>query len=134
MYDSLVKVYYAYETRRKQLYKEIYNTPTSVHFRIKIRQFSHGKEYPAFFCYSQDILLSLERIYSCFVEFLRILPQVTPSVQQQFMLSCIVNEVQSTNDIEGIHSTHRELREVLDGEAKKSHFSSIVKMYDLLSS
>ena len=45
-----------------------------------------------------------------------------------------MDEVHATSDIEGIHSTHREFREVLDGEAKKSHFSSIIKMYDLLSS
>lgn len=134
MYDSLVKVYYADESRHEEVYQERYNAPSSVHFRIEIRQFNHDKEYPAFFCYSQDMLLSLERIYSYFIEFLKILQQVTPVVQQQFMLSCIVNEVQSTSDIEGIHSTHRELRDVLDGEAKKSHFSSIVKMYDLLSS
>ena len=80
------------------------------------------------------MVLSQERIYSCLVEFLKILLQVTPAIQHQFLLSCIVDEVHSTSDIEGIHSTHRELREVLDGEDKKSHFSSIMKMYDLLSS
>ena len=134
MYDSLLKIYHIDESRHEQEYQKRYNAPSSVHFGIVIRQFNHNKEYPAFFNYTHELALSLERIYSEFFDFLRILPYLTPGMQHQYVLSSIVDEVHSTSDIEGIHSTHRELMELLDGLQGRTHFSSIMKKYDLLSS
>ena len=77
--------------------------------------------------------MTLEKIYSTFSAFLNILQALTPIIQRQFALASIVDEVHSTSDIEGIHSTHRELRDIIDGGSDKQHFSNIIKMYDMLS-
>ena len=134
MYDSLVKIYYRNEAAHAKTYEERYKSPSSVHLGVLIRQFNHKKEYPAFYSSNQEIVLSLEEVYSSLMEFLNILPKLTLAVLNQYALSCIVEEVHSTSDIEGIHSTYRELREILDGISKKSHFSSIMKKYDFLLS
>ena len=55
-------------------------------------------------------------------------------VLRQFALSCILDEVKSTNDIEGVHSTRKEIKEILDGVSSSSRFSSIVnKYYNILN-
>lgn len=134
MYDSLVKIYYTNAETHTRTYEERYNAPSSKHIEIPIRQFNHNKSYPAFYSYNQELVLLLEKVYSSFAEFLNILSSLTPAVLNQYAMSCIVEEVHSTSDIEGIHSTQRELRELLDGLSSKNHFSSIMKMYDFLSS
>jgi len=59
---------------------------------------------------------------------------VPPVVLRQFALSCILDEVKSTNDIEGVHSTRKEIKEILDGVSSSSRFSSIVnKYYNILN-
>ena len=75
-----------------------------------------------------------EQIYQSFADFLFLTRTVSDVVMRQFRLSCIIAEVHSTSDIEGIHSTHRELKDILEDGNSKSHFSSIIKKYDLLSS
>ena len=134
MYDTLAKIFYTDNHNHDRIYNDRFYSPSSVHIPINIRQFNHNKEFPAFFCYNQDLVLLLEKIYSNFSDFLNILTRLNHNIQHQFTLSCIVNEVHSTSDIEGIHSTQRELRNILEGIDDNLHFSSIIKMYDLLSS
>ncbi len=134
MYDSLYKLYYSSPKEHSAIYQQRFTSPSSVHMPFKIREFSHDKFYTAFFCYNQDIAVALERIYSRFTEFMRILPKVPPMVLHQFSLGCVVDEVHSTSDIEGIHSTHRELKDILDGGGNNVHFSSIIRQYELLTS
>lgn len=134
MIDSLVKIYYENKRDYQRAYEERYSAGSSIHLEIKIRQYNHPNEYSAFIWYNQDLALSLERVYSAFTEFLKILPRVTESIQNQFALLSLVEEVHSTSEIEGIHSTQRELREILEGGRDKRHFSSVIRMYELLSS
>ena len=134
MFDSLYKIYYSSPKKHGSVYQQRFISPSSVHLPFKIREFNHDRFYTAFFCYTQDTAMALERIHSLFIEFMRILPKVPPMVLKQFALGCIVDEVHSTSDIEGIHSTHRELRDILDGDSSNVHFSSLIKQYDLLMS
>ena len=134
MYDSLYKLYYSSPKEHSAIYQQRFISPSSVHLPFKIREFNHDRFYTAFFCYNQDVTIALERIYSHFIDFMRILPKVPPMVLYQFALGCIVDEVHSTSDIEGIHSTHRELRDILDGDSNNVHFSSIIRQYEMLTS
>lgn len=73
-----------------------------------------------------------EKIYKKYEKFLIMLKQVPPIVLQQFTSWCLVGEIMSTNDIEGIQSTCRELSEVLQNVSNSSRFSSMVKKYNAL--
>lgn len=134
MTESLYKIFYSNPKQHKAAYLERFNSPSSVHLPFSIKQFNHDTSFPAFFCYNQDLTLLLQDIYTGFADLLHTLSNVTPIVLQQFSLSCLVDEVHSTSSIEGIHSTHRELKDILDGISNSRHFSSIIKKYDLLSS
>ena len=115
-------------------YLSRFSCPSAVHLPLNIRQFNHYKEFPAFFYYNQDLAIITEKIYTQFADFTHILQNVTNIVQQQSALLSIVDEVYSTSSIEGIHSTHRELKDILDSNSNNTHFSSIIKKYDLLIS
>lgn len=134
MQESLYKIFYSNPKAHNATYLERFNSPSSVHLPFNIKQFNHDKSFQAFFCYNQDIALLLQNIYTSFADLLNTLSSVTPIVQQQFSLSCLIDEVHSTSSIEGIHSTHRELKDILDGNSSNCHFSSIIRKYDLLSS
>ena len=133
MLDSLSKIFYSSPQSHARSYEERISSPLAVTLPFEIKQFNHSKSYTAFFYYHQDVVSRLERIYSLFADFISTLHGVTPIVQQQFTLACVIDEVHSTSDIEGIHSTHRELKDILENGNHNSHFSSIIKKYYLLT-
>lgn len=134
MQNSLYKIFYSNPKEHNATYLERFHSPTSVHLPFFIKQFNHDKAFQAFFQYSQDFAMLMQNIYTEFAQFLSIMDKIPAIVLQQFSLSCLINEVHSTSSIEGIHSTHRELKDVLDGNSNSVHFSSIIKKYDLLMS
>lgn len=134
MQKSLYKIFYSNPKKHKAAYLERFNSPLSIHLPFQIKQFNHNKSFPAFFYYSQDLALLMQNIYTSFTHFINTINNISPIVQRQFSMSCLIDEVHSTSSIEGIHSTHRELKDILDGNSNSPHFSSIIKKYDLLFS
>ena len=58
---------------------------------------------------------------------------VPPVILHQFTLLSILDEVKATNDIEGVHSTRKEIQDILDGNVSKSErLESIVHKYKSL--
>ena len=71
----------------------------------------------------------MEEIYKKHEDLLQALQAVPPLVLEQFILSSVVDEVRATSDIEGIHSTRKEIKEVVSGSIQSARFSSIVAKY-----
>ena len=134
MLDSLSKIYHSNPQVHNSEYLSRFSSPPAVHLPLNIKQFNHNKEYQAFFFYNHDLVMLMEKIHSQFADFTRTVQNLSPIILQQFALSSLVEEVHSTSSIEGIHSTHRELKDILDGNSSNVHFSSIIKKYDLLIS
>ena len=61
---------------------------------------------------------------------------MTPRALSNYLDACLVDDVVSTNDIEAVRSTHKEVQETLSGvrsgAKKRSRFQGIVKSYQLL--
>lgn len=129
-YQSLKKIYYVSPDTYENEYIKRFQSPFSQHISIMIHQYHRKSSYPAFFNYTNDILLLLEKVYKTYEKFLYVVHSVPPVVCHQFILLSILDEVKSTNDIEGVHSTRKELRDILDGAASQSErFTSIVNKY-----
>ena len=75
----------------------------------------------------------MDEIYKKHEELLQALRAVPPLVLEQFILLSVVDEVRATSDIEGIHSTRKEIKEVVSGTVQSARFSSIVAKYKNLS-
>ena len=129
-FKTLTLVYYTKPDLYEEVYHSRYTSPFSAHIPIEIRQYNRQKAYPAFFYYTNEILLLLDQVWSTYEEFLKIVHDVPPIVCHQFALLSILDEVKSTNDIEGVHSTRKEIRAILDGTASPSErLHSIVQKY-----
>lgn len=135
VYKSLSKIYYQDTNEYESEYSKRYNAFSAKHFNIFIKQYNHKNSYKAFFNYTEDTALLIEQIYKAYENLLYTLNSVPPIVLHQFSLLSILEEVKSTNDIEGIHSTRKELKEILDGKAPQTaRFASVVnKYYNLLT-
>ena len=132
-YVSLKKIHYTQPDKEDSIYLQRFNSELTRHFGIDIKQYNHDKAYPAFICYTEDMLLLQEKINQKYEEFLYIINSVPPVVLQQFSLMCIVDEVQSTNDIEGVKSTRREIAKILDeASSTNSRMGSVVQKYQNL--
>ena len=132
--ETLKKIYY----KSPEVYEETYaarlHSPFAFHLGLDIQQYHRQKAFPAFFYYNKDFALLTEKVYAAYERFVQLVEHLPPVVLQQFALLCIVDEVKSTNDIEGVHSTRKEIRDILDGTVGKSdRLESIVNEYKGLS-
>ena len=128
-YESLSKIYYKRPAEHNKTYVERFNSPLTRHFDFQIREYNHRNKYPAFFCYTEEFAMLMDEIYKKHEDLLQALQAVPPLVLEQFILSSLVDEVRATSDIEGIHSTRKEIKEVVSGIVKSARFSSIVAKY-----
>ncbi len=133
MFDTLKKIYYTSPEQHSAIYMERFNSPLSRKLPLKIREFNHHAEYPLFYYYSEELALLLERINRKYLEFIKLLDNTSPLVLLQFSLSCLVEEVDATSKIEGIHSSKRELKAILEGGSTSGRFSGILRKYHKLS-
>ena len=128
-YEPLVKIFYKYPAKHSGIYNERFNSPLTRHFDFQIQEYNHRNKYPAFFCYTEEFTVLMEEIYKKHEDLLQALQAVPPLVLEQFILSSVVDEVRATSDIEGIHSTRKEIKEVVSGSVQSARFSSIVAKY-----
>ena len=128
-YESLSKIYYKRPAEHNKTYVERFNSPLTRHFDFQIQEYNHRNKHPAFFCYTEEFAVLMEKIYKKHEDLLQALQAVPPLVLEQFILSSVVNEVRATSDIEGIHSTRKEIKEVVSGTVQSARFSSIVAKY-----
>lgn len=134
-YEPLEKVYWKNpepSTVHQQEYRRRYNSPFTEHIRIDIKQHNRKRSFPAFFCYTNECAMLLEQILIEHQKLQTIIDKLPKIVLDQFFLLCILDEVKSSNDIEGIRSTRKELRETISNPTARSRFQSTVAKYAML--
>ena len=131
-YEPLQKIFYTNPTDYEAIYHSRYNSTDTWKCDFHI-----GK-HPAFVTMSNEIWKLTTEILRLDKKLAHLLlPQVTPGVAiKQFVNSCIVDEVKLTNEIEGIHSTRREIQSVITAssvrEKKENRLRGLVSKYILL--
>ncbi len=128
---SLTKYFYQHTQEEYETeYIRRLEAPFTVHFNIPIHQYNRKSAYPAFLCYTGEILRLVEKFYKTYEQFLYTVNTVPPVVLYQFTRLSIVEEVKSTNDIEGVHSTKKEIREIIEKKGTHYHrLQSVVHQY-----
>lgn len=131
-YKLLSKVYY----QNKELYDKLYSSRTesenTTFLNIKIH------DNPAFYCLCPDIYdLSLQIME--LDKQVEIIKASLPGVAlNQFTTKCLIDEIILTNNIEGVHSTRKEIKIIVDESTddhkdKSRRFYGLVTKYMLLS-
>lgn len=128
---SLTKYFYQHTQEEYETeYIRRLEAPFTVHFNIPIHQYNRKSAYPAFLCYTGEILRLVEKFYKTYEQFLYTVNNVPPVVLYQFTRLSIVEEVKSTNDIEGVRSTKKEIREIIEKKGAHYHrLQSVVHQY-----
>ena len=128
---SLTKYFYQHTQEEYETeYIRRLEAPFTVHFNIPIHQYNRKSAYPAFLCYTGEILRLVEKFYKTYEQFLYTVNTVPPVVLYQFTRLSIVEEVKSTNDIEGVRSTKIEIRESIEKKGAHYHrLQSVVHQY-----
>ena len=128
---SLTKYFYQHTQEEYETeYIRRLEAPFTVHFNIPIHQYNRKNACPAFLCYTGEILRLVEKFYKTYEQFLYTVNTVPPVVLYQFTRLSIVEEVKSTNDIEGVHSTKKEIREIIEKKGTHYHrLQSVVHQY-----
>lgn len=130
-YIPLAKYFYQHTQEEYEIeYIRRLEAPFTVHFNIPKHQYNRKSAYPAFLCYTGEILRLVEKFYKTYEQFLYTVNTVPPVVLYQFTRLSIVEEVKSTNDIEGVHSTKKEIREIIERKGTHYHrLQSVVHQY-----
>ncbi len=130
LYKSLNKLFYKNNEAYETTYKERFNNEFTYRYDFTIG------ENRAFVVMNLEILNLLTSILKLDKRLLKITKSVPPIALTQFTLKCIVDEIQLTNEIEGVHSTRKEIRELIDDKTEnkeKKRLYGLVQKYMMLS-
>ena len=128
---SLYDLFHADREKYNEEYIKRFNDDNA----IKLDIFIGGNQ--AFFCPSvalYRILLSIERTDKIIDKLYKRLP---PKAIDQFAKRCLIDEIVLSNNIEGVHSTRKEILDILEDlskQKKQNRFAGLVNKYALLMS
>ena len=120
-------------------YNNRINSPSTFVTSLKINSFIKGvrkpEEYPLFIYNSIDLILTLEKIYNNSVEITTKQSMLPKVAQEKFFNLLLINELQSTNEIESVHSSKKEISAALTNKSDSPNikrFLGLVKLYSYL--
>ena len=122
-YVGLKRIFHQDEKMWKELYNIRFNSEFCRHLGIKIHQ------NECFYVINEEILNLIEKIYRINSWFDRL---DLPNMAKSYMIfSSLLEEIHSSNKIEGIHSTHKELKELATSDSSNSlkRFYGMVNKY-----
>lgn len=134
-YITLRTIYYKNQknlTIWENEYKQRFNNPFSEHLDIFIKEINRKNEYEAFFCYTKEIINLQEKILIDFLKLKELIDKIPGAGINQFLHSCLIDEIKSSNDIENVKSTRREIKEAIlqqEKQNKKIRLWGIVNKY-----
>ena len=102
-------MYYKNQQQYDEQYKLRFNSPFTRHFPLKIKEYNHRNEYEIFYCSTEEIILLYDKILSTSLKLQKLLLNIPQVGIEQFQNSCLVEEIKSSNDIEGVASTRKEI-------------------------
>ena len=127
---SLYKIFYAATPQEFQAeYQSRFENEDTIHLNLTIGG------YPAFICQIPELyqrMLSIERTNHKVDALCHALPEIA---LEQFQERCLIDEIVLTNHIEGVHSTRKEISEILQDlskEHKRERFVGLVQKYVVL--
>lgn len=135
-YKPLKLVFYNDRRNFQEEYEKRFNSYSTFLTGLEIYPFDRGEritneKYELFYVSLLSHSLLADKIYKNSENIKEALDVLPPLASQGLIISQIVEEIQSTNDIEGIKSTRKEIGEVIQKKdtKEKMRFKGIVKMY-----
>ena len=113
IYLTQPKIYYQDPANYEKIYSERFAAPFTKHLDLNIQQYNRPASYPAFYSYTEEIANLLVRILHENYLLEKIISELPFVAVKQFYEGSIIEEIQSTNAIEGVRSTRKEITTAL---------------------
>lgn len=130
-FESLYKIYRKKsETEWKDIFYKRKHSESTISLPISIHEYNRRPVHGAFYFYHPaviDLLLQLESKKNIFLDYVN---QVPYSMIIHLLNAFLSSEIKASNDIEGVHSSRREIQEAIDNLNNESlRFFSIISKY-----
>lgn len=127
-YTLLKSLYYDNKAEYEALYERRFNSSDCVHLKFTIA----GN--PAFFMETPELVKKVVEISRVDKEISQLSNALPGIALKQYINKCLIDEIVITNNIEGVHSTRKEIGEILDDLEGKSNrrFFGLVNKYNVL--
>lgn len=127
-YKLLSSLFYSDKVLYEQTYQERFHSESSYKFNFKI------KNNIAFLIINSEILNQIDKILSLDKILLYYTTKVPQIALKDYKRKCLIDEIKTTNDIEGVHSTRKEISAILNDKEnnKNKRLYGIVKKYEML--
>lgn len=117
-YIPLYEIYYKQNNEWFPEYQKRFNNLFAKHLDITIKEFNREKEFQLFYCHTEYIVTLHNKIMFDFLRLQKLFNLLPGAGIDQFLKSCMIEEIQSTNEIEGVRSTRQEIREAIFAQGK----------------
>ena len=107
-YVLLKSLYYEHKEEYEALYESRINSTECVHLNFSIA----GS--PAFFMETPELIKKIIEITRIDKEIALVSHSLPEIALKQYINKCLIDEIVITNNIEGVHSTRKEIGEILD--------------------
>lgn len=130
-YIQLKKMFHIDENKCNELYFKRFNSDTANHLNIKL-----NNDYECFYLINDEILFLLDKIYmlNTWLEKTMASDALPNLAKEYLIISTLVEEIRSSNQMEGIYSTRKELKDMLINNTPKNYkrFSGMINKYEKL--
>lgn len=132
-FEPMHKIYYKQPSEWQRILDNRRNSESSISLPIPIHEYNRRNTYDAFFMYHPILvmlLLSLEEKRSAFIT---LVSKVPTAMIFHVMNAFLSTEIKATNDIEGVYSSRREIKEAIQNRQNdKLRFSSLISKYQVI--
>lgn len=130
-YVQLKKMFHINEHESNELYSRRFNGETTNKLGIKL-----DNGYECFYLINDEILSLIDKIYmiNTWLEKIMVSDILPNSAKSYLIVSTLIEEIKSSNQMEGIYSTRKELKDMIIKNSPKKYkrFSGMINKYEKL--
>ncbi|MGJ7920637.1 Fic family protein [Neobacillus sp. LXY-4] len=132
MYETLSKLYYKDLEKYRIEYDKRFNSYGTVQLPFVIRPFNFTDEFTCFYVNHNELDMLHDQIIKQSKLIQAIMENLPPIAISQYIKSKLVDELLSTNEIEGVHSTKAEMTTVIEIVVKKDNPKKKIRHLSLM--
>lgn len=128
-YDDLRKLFFMDKNTHEAVYQRRVTNECAVHLSI------HIHEFPVFFLITPEVLQLCMEILRLNQEIPKLRELLPEKAFEQYRNTCLISEITLTNDIENVHSSRREISDLLNDLKQRDNrkrFHGLVNKYAML--
>ena len=114
---KLATLFHVNENEWNTVYKMLFDSPLTHHLDIEIKQYKSSIGFPAFFYYTEEMTLILTQLIKEASNLAEITGELPNIALTHFTKSCLIEEIQSTNEIEGVSSSRKEITAAIEDQS-----------------